>query len=473
MTAAVLSTHRPILFQICEWGVDFPSAWAPALGNSWRITNDIIPAYRTIPRIMNQAVPQTDFAGPEHWLDLDMLEVGNNVFTIPEEQTHFSLWAIVKSPLVIGAALKDTYTSISAGSLSILKNKDVIGYNQDSLGVAASFRRRWTEEGYEVWAGSLSGNRMVVAVVNLQNDARDLTLDLPDVGVQKAGWVKDIWNNVTPKDVLTSYTAHVEAHGTLLLELGEITIDGSYDCSEAMRSETSTTFTKIFGLTTSDNYAAVLSFPSKTSASITINGKTYILDHSSSLTITLSLKASNNNTLNVISFVSPTSLSITPPPSTFYPSTAFAVEGDSSLTTCSPGLCKPVGSKIGYLAPNGSAGLSIPAPTHVSTQGPTSKYVDIYFCNNDIALATSWTTGTNTRNMTISVNNVTTRVELPLSGRSSELFSPGKGWEDTGIFGVLLDGWTKGNNEIVVGNVYGNEGLVSYGADFVGMGVYW
>jgi len=102
-----------------------------------------------------------------------------------------------------------------------------------------------------------------------------------------------------------------------------------------------------------------------------------------------------------------------------------------------------------------------------------SKYVDIYFCNNDIAFQTSWDYGTNTRNLTIAVNGVTTRVELPLSGRSSELFSPGKGWEDTGVFGVLLDGWTDGNNEVVVGNVYGNQGLVSYGADFVGLGVYW
>jgi alpha-galactosidase len=75
--------------------------------------------------------------------------------------------------------------------------------------------------------------------------------------------------------------------------------------------------------------------------------------------------------------------------------------------------------------------------------------------------------------MTIAVNGVTMRVELPLSGRSSELFSPGYGWEDTGVFGVLLGGWTDGNNNVVVGNVYGSSGLVNYGADFVGLNVYW
>lgn len=95
MRDALQRTGRAILYQICEWGVDFPSAWAPSVGNTWRVTNDIIPAWRTIYRILNQVVPQASYAGPHHWLDLDMLEVGNNVFNNPEEQTHFSLWVSI------------------------------------------------------------------------------------------------------------------------------------------------------------------------------------------------------------------------------------------------------------------------------------------------------------------------------------------------------------------------------------------
>jgi alpha-galactosidase len=232
MSSALAATGHPFLFAICEWGVDFPSAWAPALGNTWRVTNDIIPAWRTIPRILNQVVPQTSYAGPEHWLDLDMLEVGNDVFTIPEEQTHYSLWAITKSPLIIGAALADAYTSISPASLAVLLNAEVISYNQDSLGVAASFRRRWTDE-YEVWAGPLSGGRTIVAVINLQDFETTLTLDLPDVGLQKAGTLKDIWNGVAKTNVLTSYSVSVQAHGTLLLELGTTIASGIYSVSDA------------------------------------------------------------------------------------------------------------------------------------------------------------------------------------------------------------------------------------------------
>jgi len=75
--------------------------------------------------------------------------------------------------------------------------------------------------------------------------------------------------------------------------------------------------------------------------------------------------------------------------------------------------------------------------------------------------------------MTIAVNGVVTRIEVPLSGRSSELFSAEKGWQDTGVFEVLLPGWTSGSNTVVVGNLYGADGLVNYGADFVGLDVLW
>ncbi|KAI5244821.1 putative alpha-galactosidase D [Aureobasidium subglaciale] len=228
MRDALDATGHNLLFQICDWGVDFPSAWAPDLGNTWRVTNDITPNWRTIFRIVNQIVPRTDYAGPGRWLDLDMMEIGNNIFTHAEEQTHFALWSILKSPLTIGCALNDTFTSISAESLSIMKNKNVIGFNQDALGVSANLTRRYSDEGYDVWSGSLSRIQTVVAFVNWNNFSIDATLDLPDAGLQSAGWAKDAWTNTTREIVITSYKASVEAHGTLLLELGDMVPSGTY-----------------------------------------------------------------------------------------------------------------------------------------------------------------------------------------------------------------------------------------------------
>ena len=74
--------------------------------------------------------------------------------------------------------------------------------------------------------------RIVVALINLNNMARNLTLNLPDVRLQKAGLVKDIWNNVTAGDVLTSYTAPAASHGTILLELRDTTLAGLYDSED-------------------------------------------------------------------------------------------------------------------------------------------------------------------------------------------------------------------------------------------------
>lgn len=228
MSDALAQQDRAILYQICEWGVDFPALWAPEIGNTWRIGNDIIPAWRAIFRTLNQAVPQTGFAGEGHWPDLDMLEVGNGVMSVAEEQTHFSLWAILKSPLTIGAALKDEETAISEASLETLKQGDVIDFNQDDLGKSASLRRRWTEEGYEVWSGPLSDGRTVTAVINWRNETRELTLDLPDIGLQYAGSVKDIWSKNTAEGVRTSYTTTVAGHGTILVELEDTTPAGRY-----------------------------------------------------------------------------------------------------------------------------------------------------------------------------------------------------------------------------------------------------
>ncbi|KAF2099741.1 putative alpha-galactosidase D [Rhizodiscina lignyota] len=486
MASALKATGRSIMFAICDWGVDFPSAWAPKIGNTWRITNDIIPAWRTIARIINQAVPQTSYAGPGRWLDLDMLEIGNHFFNEAEEQTHMSLWSIIKSPLIIGTALKDEFTSISKNSLAILSNEDVIGFNQDSLGVAASFRRRWTEDEYEVWAGPLSGGRTVAALVNWRNKTRSLALDLPDIGIQRAATVKSVWDNGTKSsNVLTWYGESVPAHGTMLLELSMGSPAGTYEASHfAYTKGNRTVFENVYGITSSKGYAMSIAFDlqKKTYSKHMLAVQTscesgWTTNHTSPntvITVPITLDAINNNTITLESSLSlPIKyISIQAPNGTYYPSTYFALTGSANRTRCHQDLCKPVGSKIGNISPSGGASISMP-------RGPSDragpKYVEIDFTNNDIALSTSWTNGTNTRNLTIAVNEVTTRIELPISGRSSELFSPGRGWEDTGTFGVLLDGFGTGkktSDEVIVSNIGGEHGIQPQGAEFVGMRVF-
>jgi alpha-galactosidase len=95
------------------------------------------------------------------------------------------------------------------------------------------------------------------------------------------------------------------------------------------------------------------------------------------------------------------------------------------------------------------------------------------YINNDIAFSTSWGLGANSRNITVAVNGGNpVRLEVPLSGRHSELFGPGLGWWDTASLGILIDGWKNGDNEVVVGNVAGSDTFQTWGADFVGFRVF-
>jgi alpha-galactosidase len=154
-----------------------------------------------------------------------MLLVGlDGVLSVPQEQTHFSMWAVLKSPLVIGAAIG----GMRAESLDILRNADVISFNQDARGESARLKRRWSDAGYEVWSGPLEGDRVVAALINWSDEERELTLDLPDVGIQFAGELRNIWRGEVEKDVKTSYSASVEGHGVMLVELSETLPVGVY-----------------------------------------------------------------------------------------------------------------------------------------------------------------------------------------------------------------------------------------------------
>ncbi|KAF9882865.1 hypothetical protein FE257_004951 [Aspergillus nanangensis] len=478
MSRALQAQDRPMLFQVCEWGIDFPANWAPALGHSWRIGNDIIPAWRAIFRTLNQAVPQTSYAGPGQWPDLDMLMVGNGVFSQAEEQTHFSLWAILKSPLTIGAALKDDTTAISKGSLQVLTNEDVIAFNQDKLGVSASLRRRWSDEGFEVWSGPLEGGKTVAAVINWRNESRDLTLDLPDVGLQSAGVLRDVWGEAMERGVRTSYTARVEGHGTMLVELDETTPAGEYSTALFGRKNgQGTSFQSIYALTTSANYGITINFaqPVSSATNITLrtsaSKQTYSTEIPASahqVTLQAPLIAGSNNTITVWHHQTAIdSVQVTPPNGTYYPGAKFILHGDAKQVTCGEGFCQPVGSKIGNLAANSTAHAVIAA----SSSG--SKYVELDYINNEVALDSAWGWGANSRNLTLAVNGgLPVRLEVPLSGRHSELFGPGQGWWDTGSLGVLTSGWKDGENEVVIGNVGGEKGFQALAPDFVGMRIY-
>ncbi|KAF3767028.1 family 27 glycoside hydrolase [Cryphonectria parasitica EP155] len=223
MASALATTSRDTVYQVCQWGVgEDIGVWAPEIANSWRISNDIYDAWRSIWRITNQVVPYYKHTGVGAYADMDMLVVGLNALSNEEEKFHFGMWAINKSPLIIGSALADSLTP--ASSLEVLSNTAVIALNQDSLGRQAQLVRRYTTAQYDIWQGALSGGRQVVALANWYNGSQTVTLSLPaDLGIASAA-AEDVWagESLGTLSASSSYTTTLAGHELRLLVLSNI-----------------------------------------------------------------------------------------------------------------------------------------------------------------------------------------------------------------------------------------------------------
>ena len=151
MSNALLSTGRPIVFSMCEWGTAKPWLWAKGIGNLWRTTGDITDHFEGKDKwpdgnccwvgmvdIVDMQNGIETYAGPGHWNDPDMLEVGNGGMTNPEYQAHFSFWAMLAAPLMSGNDVRSMTPEIK----EILTNKEVIAIDQDKLGPPGTPRQQ-------------------------------------------------------------------------------------------------------------------------------------------------------------------------------------------------------------------------------------------------------------------------------------------------------------------------------------------
>ena len=211
MEKALNETGWPIFYSLCEWGDDNPAMWAPAVGNSWRTTGDIHDDWDTMIDRADLNDKWWSYAGPYGWNDPDMLEVGNGGMTTTEYETHFSLWCLMKAPLLIGCDV----TNVSGDTLSILTNSDAIAVNQDPMGIQGY--KRVSEGAVEVWAGPLSHPTPSVAAIllNRGNDTANITAKWSDIGLDPAvmAEVYDIWQHKSLGSFTGSVTASVPSHG--------------------------------------------------------------------------------------------------------------------------------------------------------------------------------------------------------------------------------------------------------------------
>ena len=229
MRNALGRAGRPILFSICEWGISKPWEWAADIGHSWRTTGDIGPAFlpvetsydengrrrwkpQSVLEIIDKNEPLRKYAGPGHWNDPDMLEVGNSItvdgvyyeMTDSEDRAHFTIWCMMAAPLILGNDL----TKITDETLAIIKNKEMIAVDQDPLGVQGL--RTINKDGLQYWFKPLVDGDWAFCIMNTSEEDVTLTVDWSALEVndpvskRRTSFgsvnysVKDLWNPEAP-----------------------------------------------------------------------------------------------------------------------------------------------------------------------------------------------------------------------------------------------------------------------------------
>jgi alpha-galactosidase len=214
MHKALLASGRSVVFSFCQGGFLNTWEWAPSAGaNLWRTTWDIDDNYYSMSVIGFAQAGLSKFAGPGHWNDPDMLEIGNGGMNANEYRTHMTLWAILAAPLLAGNDL----TRMSDETLSTLTNRGVIAVDQDALGMQGD---RFSAVGpMETWVKPLSGGAKAVALFNRGEWARPMTLTLRDFGYSGNARVVDLWTGKEVEATSGAYTELVPPHGALLLKV--------------------------------------------------------------------------------------------------------------------------------------------------------------------------------------------------------------------------------------------------------------
>jgi alpha-galactosidase len=221
MRDALAASGRPIVFSLCEGGSTKPWLWAGPVGNLWRSTADIQDCWACtkswggngVTQIIDQMNGLESYAGPGHWNDPDMLEVGNGGMTKEEYRTHFSMWALFSAPLLAG----NDVTSMSADTKEILLNKEVIAIDQDVLGQQGRQVRKTGD--LEVWSKQLANGGRAVVLLNRGGAAAKIDVPWTDIGYPTAlaATVRDLWTAKEISGQKESYSAQVPSHGVVMV----------------------------------------------------------------------------------------------------------------------------------------------------------------------------------------------------------------------------------------------------------------
>jgi len=219
MADALRATGRPIVFSLSHGDNNRIWSWAAGIGaNMWRTGGDIQPRFNDISHriLLQQGLER--FAGPGHWNDPDMLEVGNGNLTADSNRLHFGMWCLLAAPLLAGTDL----TPVSRETLEILTNPEVIAVDQDSAGIQG--RSVWQEGPLSVWVKPLADGSKAVGLVNNGESPNRITAWFRDVRVGDSVEVRDLWARRDLGRFQDSFTAEVPTRGMVLVRIKRVAL---------------------------------------------------------------------------------------------------------------------------------------------------------------------------------------------------------------------------------------------------------
>lgn len=237
MSKALQAAKRPIIFSLCEWGNNKPWAWAKEVGQLWRTTGDIanifdgIKTFDTwhangVMTIVDMQDSLRKYAGPDHWNDPDMLEVGNGM-TLSEDRTHFSMWCMLAAPLMTGNDIRKMNTNTRA----ILTDKEAVAIDQDAAGIQAF--KYSDRDSVQTWLKPLQNGDWAVCFLNrsstpksVQHDWKKNTvvdnLSSREFNAEKNIYkLKDLWTKKESGNTDRPFQATIAPHDVVLLRLGK------------------------------------------------------------------------------------------------------------------------------------------------------------------------------------------------------------------------------------------------------------
>ncbi len=223
MSRALRATARPIVFSLCEWGSTKPWTWAQGIGHLWRAMGDIQDCWYCgrgwggmgVTHIIDIMADLYPYAGPGHWNDPDMLEVGNSGLNLAENRAHFSFWCLFAAPLMAGNDLEAMKPEIR----DILTNAEAIAVDQDPLGMQG--RKVWDNGPQEAWMKPLADGSRAVILFNRGTEEGVLSFRWEEVGLfpGTSVAVRDLWAKKDLGTFTGRFETKVGSHDVAMLKV--------------------------------------------------------------------------------------------------------------------------------------------------------------------------------------------------------------------------------------------------------------